>query len=324
MNLEMTTGNLSSYNNSFMKKNIGIIIIAFLFALILWMYINLNQSFSIDLSIPVNITSSKSQALAEEIPNSIDVKLRGKGWSLMNILISEDLAYDIDITKIKRDTRIITEQYVNERLKLQSDISVLEINPDTIQISFDKVSEKRVPVRNNIIVNLKEGYSIVGKPELNPDSVSIQGASYVLNKIKYIPTQTKVFNNVNSDLSGVISLKDTLHNLLKIENSAIEYFFKVQLSAEKNFEDVEVVILNLPEDKEVLLIPPKINVSLRGGVEELARTTAGEILINVEYQNIEEDTLGFVIPEIKLPDNTSLLKTEPQKLQYIIKKKQQN
>ncbi|MBK9331812.1 MAG: hypothetical protein IPM96_05235 [Ignavibacteria bacterium] len=271
----MTTGNLSSYNNSFMKKNIGIIIIAFLFALILWMYINLNQSFSIDLSIPVNITSSKSQALAEEIPNS-------------------------------------------------SDISVLEINPDTIQISFDKVSEKRVPVRNNIIVNLKEGYSIVGKPELNPDSVSIQGASYVLNKIKYIPTQTKVFNNVNSDLSGVISLKDTLHNLLKIENSSIEYFFKVQLSAEKNFEDVEVVILNLPEDKEVLLIPPKINVSLRGGVDELARTTAAEILINIEYQNIEEDTLGFVIPEIKLPDNTSLLKTEPQKLQYIIKKKQQN
>lgn len=307
-----------------MNKNVGIVIVSFLFALILWLYLNLNQSFSLDLSIPVIINSSKTQALAEEIPNNIDVKIRGKGWDLLNILISQDLVYDLDISKMKKDSKIITEQFVNERLKLQTDITVVDINPDTIDINFDKVSEKKVPVRNNIVVNLRDGYRIIGDPALDPDSVSIKGASYLLNKIKYIPTVTKVFNNVNSDISGTITLKDTLQNLLKVEKSSVDFFIKVQLSAEKNYEDIEVKILNVPEDKEVLLIPPKITISIRGGVEELTRISAGEIIPNIEYNSIEVDTLGFVIPELVLPENTNLMKIEPQKLQYIIKKKQEN
>ncbi|MFZ1322304.1 MAG: CdaR family protein [Ignavibacteria bacterium] len=307
-----------------MNKNFGIVIVSFLFALVLWLYLNLNQSFSLDLSIPVIINSSKTQALAEEIPNNIDVKIRGKGWDLLNILISQDLVYDLDISKMKKDSKIITEQFVNERLKLQTDITVIDINPDTIDINFDKVSEKKVPVRNNIIVNLRDGYSIIGDAKLNPDSVSIKGALYLLNKIKYIPTVTKVFNNVNSDISGTITLKDTLQNLLKIEKSSVDFYIKVQLSAEKNYEDIEVKILNVPEDKEVLLIPPKITISIRGGVEELTSISAGELIPNIEYKSIEEDTLGFVIPELVLPENTNLMKIEPQKLQYIIKKKQED
>ncbi|MBS1519261.1 MAG: hypothetical protein JSS91_14345 [Bacteroidetes bacterium] len=307
-----------------MGKNIGIIILSFFFALILWLYINLNQSYSLDLSIPVNINSSKSQALAEEIPNSIDVKINGRGWDLINILISKNLEYDIDITKMKKDTRIITEQFVNERLKLQSNISVISINPDTIQISFDKVSEKKVPVRNNVALNLKEGYSIIGDPVLTPDSVTIQGASNLINKIKFIPTESKILSNINSDVRGEIKLKDTLQNLLKTDISKVNYYFQVQLLAEKNIDDIEVRILNIPDDKEVLLIPPKINVSIRGGVDELTGLSSGELSVNIPYKDIEDDTLGYVVPEIIVPENMTLLKSQPEKLQYIVKKKQEN
>lgn len=89
----------------------------------------------------------------------------------------------------------------------------------------------------------------------------------------------------------------------------------------KNLDDVNVNILNVPDDKEVLLIPPKVSVSLRGGVDQLSLISQSDIDVNVEYENIENDTLGFVIPEVKIPNQTSLLKLEPQKLQYIIKKK---
>ncbi|MBK8550631.1 MAG: hypothetical protein IPL53_06040 [Ignavibacteria bacterium] len=80
--------------------------------------------------------------------------------------------------------------------------------------------------------------------------------------------------------------------------------------------------MNVPLDKEVLLIPPKVNVSLRGGVEKLAQISSNDIKVNIEFGRIESDTLGFVIPEYIIPEETTLLKTEPQKLQYIIKNKQ--
>lgn len=305
-----------------MNKNLRIFLLSLVFASALWLYISLNLSYSLDVSIPIEILTTKSQALTEEIPNSIDVKVKGKGWDLLNILISKDLKYSLDISKLKKDSKIITEQFVNERLNLQQSVSILEINPDTISINFDKVFEKLVPLKNNIVLNLKEGYSIVGNPVLIPDSVKLQGASYLLNKIKFIPTEAKVINNVNSDIQGVVNIKDTLSNLIKVDLKQVNFRYKIQLSAEKNLEDLLINVLNVPLDKEVLLIPPKLNVSLRGGVEQLSQISPSDVIVNVEFGKLENDTLGFVIPDLIIPDETSLLKIEPQKLQYIIKSKQ--
>ncbi len=304
-----------------MKKNIKIFIFSFLFAFALWLYINLNLSYSLDLTIPLEVQALKSQALSEEIPGVIDVKVKGKGWDLLNVLISKNQKYSLDITRLHKDSKIITEQLINERLNLQPNLSILEITPDTININFDKLSEKVVPVRNNILLNLKDGYTIIGKPKLSPDSVKIEGASYVISKIKWVPTETKILNNINSNVSGIIIIKDTLSNLIKIGQRQISYNYTVQLSAEKDFDDIDVNVLNVPEDKEVLLIPPKVNVSLRGGVEQLTQINLIEIQVYVEFKKIENDTLGYVIPDLSTPEETILLKVVPQKLQYIIKNK---
>lgn len=304
-----------------MKRNLTIFIFSFVFASALWFYIELSLSYTINLSIPLEIQSAKSQALAEEVPSSIDIVLKGKGWDLLKILISKNLKYNLDISKLKKDSKIITEQFVNERLNLNPEVSIVEINPDTININFDKVSEKLVQVKNNIVINMKEGYSIVGKPELTPDSIKIQGASYLLNKIRSIPTEVKRFNNLNSDIEGIVNLKDTLSNLISVDTRQIKFHYKIQLLAEKNFDELEVKVLNVPEDKEVLLIPPKVNLSIRGGVDQLGQLTTGDIEANIEFGKLESDTLGFIIPEIIIPKEVNILKLEPQKLQYIIKNK---
>lgn len=304
-----------------MNKNLKIFVISFIFALSLWIYINLNLSYSLDLSIPVEIKSSTSQALTEEIPNSIDITVKGKGWELLSIMISKDIKYSLDVSKYKKDSKINTAQFVNERMDLHSNVSVMKINPDTITISFDKISEKIIPVKNRISVIPKEGYSIVGKPLLNPDSVKIKGSAYILSKIKSVATEDLIFDNVNTDLSGSVKIKDTLQNIIKIDPKILNYSYRVELSAEKSFEDVSVDISGIPDDKEVLLIPPKVNLSVRGGVERISQVTPSEIKVKVEFNNIEIDTLGYLVPEVIIPEELNLLGIEPQKLQYIIKKK---
>jgi YbbR domain-containing protein len=306
-----------------MNQNFKTFLLSFIFAFALWIYINLNSSYSLDFSIPLELRSNNSQALIEEIPNSLEVKVKGKGWDLISILFAGDLKYSLDITKIKKDSRISTGQFVSDRLNIPQNVSIVEINPDTISINFDKVYEKWIPVKNNLELNLKEGFSIIGDPELIPDSVLVKGAANLLNKLKWIPTEKKIINNVNSDIAGTVNIKDTLSNLIKYDEKIVSYKYKIQLSAEKNLEDIVVNILNFPVDKEILLIPPNISVSLRGGVDQLGQITIADIEANIEYSKIENDTLGFIIPEIILPDNITLLKMEPQKLQYIIKSKQE-
>ena len=304
-----------------MKKNFLIYLSILFFALLLWLYLSLNLNYTINLSVPLEINLTKSQALASTVPSSIDVTIKGKGWDLVALLVSENLTYYLDLTGIKRDVRINTFQAISERLNVPHDLIILNTYPDTISISFDKVSERKVQVKNNVNVILKDGYKIVGKPIIAPEYVNITGAKSILSKIKFIPTESVTFENINSDISKIVNLSDTLNNIIRIVPKKVKIEYKVELSADKKIEDITVTINNVPSDKDVLLIPPKLTLYLRGGVEQLSQINPSEIKVSIDYNVIENDTLGFVTPIIELPVNADLINFEPQKFQYIIKKK---
>jgi hypothetical protein len=44
-------------------------------------------------------------------------------------------------------------------------------------------------------------------------------------------------------------------------------------------------------------------------------------VIGIEYKQIESDSTGFIIPRISIPEDVMMIKFQPEKFQYIIKKK---
>jgi YbbR domain-containing protein len=89
--------------------------------------------------------------------------------------------------------------------------------------------DKYVKVKTNIQINTRENYSIIGEPVFSPDSVLVQGAQSIIRRITFIPTENKIFNNVNSNITGIINLKDTLSNLIRINPQLVEYSYNIQL-----------------------------------------------------------------------------------------------
>lgn len=304
-----------------MKKNIFIYISSLFFAIILWMYINLNLVYTISVSIPLDIKLSKVQAIASDLPNSVDVSIKGKGWDLLGVMLSKNMKLNIDLTNYKKDTKLNIAQSVNELLSLSSNVLILSVNPDVVEINFDNITSKMIKVKNLLNVVPKDGYIIIGTPKVNPDSVKISGAISVIGKIKFLPTEQINILNVNSGFTKTINILDTLNNIVKIEPKTVTITYDIELSAEKNYEEINVLISNVPQDKEVLLIPPKLKIYLRGGVEQLAKINPEEIFAGIEFKQIENDSLGYVSPKISLPVDVTVIKYEPQKFQYIIKKK---
>jgi YbbR domain-containing protein len=236
-------------------------------------------------------------------------------------MLSRDKDFSLDLSNIKNDTKLNTRQMLSERLDIPSNISIVSVEPETITISFEKVFRKYVKVRNNVTLQLSDGYEIIGDPDILPDSVLVSGASSIVSNIKSLPTEYKVFKDVNENITVTIALKDTLSNIIRVEPSMVTILFKVDLLAEKDFKDLEIQVENIPEDKEVLLVPPRLSLSLRSGVNELATINPGDIRIIVQYSDIESDSLGFVVPKIILPFEASIINMTPEKLQYIIKRK---
>lgn len=287
----------------------------------MWLYISLTQIYNTELSVPLKVKLTEKQAITTEIPKDINLVIRGKGWDLLGILVSKKVEYVLDLTNYKKDTRINIMQSAGEVLNLPLGVSIVSIYPDALDITFDNITEKFVKVKNNVSVTTKDGYIIVGSPLIEPDSIMITGASSVLSKIKYIPTENVVFENLNSRLTKSVKLKDTLSNLIFYEQKTVNITYNIQLSADKEFDNIPVNLINEPGDKEVLIIPPKFKLTLRGGVDDLAKVTSEDLSASIDYKSLLKDTTGFVIPDIKMPLNLDLLKFEPEKFQYIIKAK---
>lgn len=305
-----------------MRRNIFILINTFIFSVLIWAYVNLNLTYTIESSLPLQIKSGKSQGISNEIPDNLDVVLKGKGWGLMKILISKNLVYYLDLTAFKKDTKIDLMQGVTDIINLPSDVYVMSINPSVIDVSFDNTITRMIKVKNNTSVQTKDGYTVIGGVKITPDSVRVSGASSIIMKIKFVQTENIVFKDVNANISKDVKLIDSLGNQVKIDPTVVNVSYKLELSAEKTFEDIDVNVYGVPIDKDVLIVPPKISISLRGGVEELSKLTPKDIKIGINFKQIESDEQGEVEPTIELSDIFTLIKVEPQRFQYIIKKKQ--
>jgi YbbR domain-containing protein len=305
-----------------MKRNIFILINTFIFSVLIWAYVNLNLTYTIESSIPLQIKSGKSQGISNEIPNNLNLVLKGKGWGLMKVLVSKNLVYYLDLTAFKKDTKIDLMQGVGDIINLPSDVYVQSINPNFIDVSFDNTISRMIKVKNNTSVQTKDGYTVIGGVKISPDSVRVSGASSIVMKIKYVQTENVVFKDVNTNISKDVKLIDSLGNQVKVDPLVVNVSYRLELSAEKTFEDIDVNVYGVPIDKDVLIIPPKISISLRGGVEELSKLTVKDIKVGINFKQIEADEQGEVEPTIELSDIFTLIKVEPQRFQYIIKKKQ--
>ncbi len=304
-----------------MKRNIIIIIVSFIFALALWLYISLSDNYIVNLSVPINLKLSQRQALASELPSAIDITLKGKGWDLLTVILGHKPVYNLDLSNFKRNVKISPISDLKSIIGIPEHITILNVYPDTLDIIFDNIIEKYLKVKNNINVIPKEGYIIVGNPKIEPDSVKVYGANSILMKLKNIPTEFLTIENVSQKFSKVVNLKDTLTNLIQIEPKTVTVSYNIELLAEKKLEGIDVSVKDLPADKEVVLIPPKIDLIFRGGVNQLTKLKEEDVSVTIDFKLLEKDSTGFVTPDIRIPVDYYLIKYEPDQFQYIIKSK---
>ena len=308
-----------------MKNNIFVYSVSFFCSVLLWLYINLNLYYNIVQPVPLELKLSKSQALGNDLPSVINVTLKGKGWELLGALLSGNITYKLDLSDYKKDAKINLAQNIHDILELPSGVTILSVHPEVLDVNFDNVTSKYVKIKNNLQVYPKDGYFMIDEPKITPDSIKITGAISVIGKIKSLQTESVIIKNANSNFTKYVRILDTLPNIVKIEPKSVTISYNIELSAEKSFEDLDVNIYNVPKDTIVLIVPPKITVFLRGGVNQLAKLNPEDIKVGVEFKQIEKDSSGFIVPNISKPDEITIIKFQPEKFQYIIKtRKSQN
>jgi YbbR domain-containing protein len=299
-----------------------IFIVSLILSSLLWISLNLDQTYEIQRYIPIKINVEKPYAIANVLPLNLDVKIKGKGWSLVRLFTSFKPEFDYDLNFNGNEKYpILVKQFLNESAGFNQGFSITYIKPETLMVQLSKYEEKYVKIVPFVSVVCRKEYQVVGAPVLDPDSIKIGGSSSLLSRLNSLYTQYNYYEGVNASINDVIKLSDSLSNVLWFSRNEVSLHISIELTAEKYFQNVELKVPDLPPDREVLLIPQNITVQLKGGVKQLSETDNTKIMALIDFNTILNDSTGAVAPRFLLPKGMDVISFKPDKIQYVIKKK---
>jgi YbbR domain-containing protein len=303
------------------NKNIHIVIFSALFAVVLWLSVNMGYEYQSVISVPLVLDNIKpNRALARPIPSSVNVKVRTSGWQLVGLSFVPDFHYVLDVGDISNRYNFATSKDITERLKLPQGIRTIDIKPETVAVVLDEKINKNVPVEALVRMSFRDGYGVVGDVRTTPDSVTLTGAKSLLDKIDQWQTEPLEFSNLKSSVNTRVAVSDTFAFGITPTPSFVSLQFDVQPTAEKSFKGIPVEVNQVPGNRVVVLIPPKVDIIIRGGVEQIAAAEQKEFSAYIDYKSILLDTTGSLQAVVTTPRNIKVVKQQPERLQYVVRK----
>jgi hypothetical protein len=193
------------------------------------------------------------------------------------------------------------------------------MRPESVFVALDALSLKKLPVTPDCVLSFREGYGQVGPVVVMPDSIIVEGARSVLSMFTSWKTSRREFPNLRSPVDSDLPLADPTPYLLSFSHSTVRVMFDVQPFAEKTFSGLPVEVLSVTPNREVILIPPRIEIVVRGGIDQLSALTLEDFRASIEYRSVLSDTTGTLEAEISAPAGVHIVRRQPEHIQYIIR-----
>lgn len=294
---------------------------AFIFAIALWSYASLNGEYVTLVKVPLSTVLPENRALEEPLPQEISVKVEGTGWNLFNLnFLKSSAKCQIDLS----DKMISDSIYRINRTDIITSITGLnkfeprDVYPDNMLLKTGQISEYEVPVIGNLELNTYPNYKIVGDIEIKPDKIKIRGNEKLVKNINFWDTEYIRYEELNSDISFKVPLKDTLSGIIDLSRDQVEINVKIEQMAELRIDDIEISYKGGKPGISQIIYPRTASIVIQGGVNQLQNISRDKVMIYLNYNDLLNDSTGLIKTHADVPDQIKLLKIEPEYVYHYI------
>lgn len=302
------------------NKNYHIILLSLIFAILLWFLINMNQHFTTTENVRINLINSDTLPLKKTIPSYIKTKIQAKGWDLISLKISGIPNLTIDLLQLEKSTTFDKKAILNS-IALSNHYNVVDVSPDFFKLEMDAYSSRKVPIQLDATLKFKDAFGAIGNIILQPESVLISGAKSIVDTIRVWKTQKIEIKDISSNIEKKVPLMEPPKHVLSADVQEVKINLLVEPFAEKTLSGITIEIVDIPNNKEIIVIPPKVDMIIRGSIKQLSSTSIENIKAYISYTELINDTTGFLEPQFLIPEGLKLIKKNPEKFQYIIRKR---
>lgn len=300
------------------RERIVVFIVSFILALCLWLMVNLSRDYNLNVELPIKLGSvPEDKALVEKLPKTATVSVTGEGWKLIN-LYNNPPPINVDVS----DSEVNLFDQVQQQMNAMPDINVQKVQPLILNLKLEARSSKQVPIRSRVHITFEDQYGMVGRAKFQPDSITVSGATSLIKNITDWPTDSVSYEDISSNLSRVVKLKDP-GELIDLSRNEVIYNARIEQFTEGEAK-VNIETRNLPSGRSVSYSPALVTVKFNIPIDEytnLKKTNPFRAFVN--YSQIQTDSTGFVAPQIEQIADTSqyhidIRSFQPRQVAYFI------
>ncbi|RZJ86670.1 MAG: YbbR-like domain-containing protein [Chryseobacterium sp.] len=254
--------------------------------------------------------------------DTVDLQVEGTGWQLLFARLRVNpQSITISLDKLNnRDFILFSEQLYNVNKQLETSQKIISVRPDTLYFDFSKRTVKKVPVKLIRNFNFAAQYGISDDIEITPNYVTVSGPQQDIQQINEWRTDTLTLQHIqNTTVTRVSMTQNKLKNV-NIFPSSVEVKIPVDEFTEKTVE-VPLKVINNTDYYTIKLYPKKVKVTFLVALSSYQQVNEDfiEAAVDVnEWKQLKHGRLSIKLT--RFPDYCRLVKTVPEKIDFIIEK----
>lgn len=300
----------------FGRERIIVFIVALILAMALWLMVNLSRDYTLNIELPIQLgVVPAERALVSDLPTTATVSVTGEGWKLIN-LYNNPPTINIDV----KDAEVDLFDQVQQQMNATLNVNIQRVQPQNLTVELEDRVSKKVPVRSAVKTSFSEQYGFLDPPTITPDSITIDGAASLLKDIEEWSTKSIQINNVTEDIARTVPLESP-SEVINLSRDEVSFEADVVEYTEGEMQ-ANISTRNLPPGRMVSYSPLAVRIKYDVPIEEYADIQdENPFEVYVSYQQILEDSTGFVTPQIEENNERYHIKLrsfQPRRVAYFI------
>jgi YbbR domain-containing protein len=275
----------------------------------------------IEMELPVRIVNiPNNTAMVYPLPAALSVQLEGKAINLIRLKINRSANLEIDLKGLPLGQSSITsEQILFISPSSMPDIKMLQIKQtNPLNIELDTRIGRKVPVQPRLHIQAASGFTLLGEPDIIPDSIYVSGAKSTVEKIKYIPTKEVTITNLKWSNSLPIQLDlSSLHSIFDIADTSLFVQVQIEPLDHKIFSGIPVRLIGSFDRNVYSLSPSRAEVEVSGGKDLLSRMNSQDINLYIEFSRFSIENADELRPTVHISAPITSWQIQPDKFRLI-------
>lgn len=284
-------------------ENFWLKLAAVAMGLLLWLHVATEKIYNHEVRLPIaDIVLDDSLTLANMPPDSITIMVSAKGKQLLR-QTWRDYGVRIHALSYGVGRHTLGLSPANTSLAVGGSRVAIDgvISPTSISLLVDQVAARPVAVKVGMTISTDEGFAVSRVLEPVPSEVILRGAESLVRRIDSVETVPREVTGVRNDLSLMLPLVKPRGYKVSLEPDTVVADVQVVAIKTRVFENIPVVVYNVPAGKQVAIHPQVVNVELTGPPEDIDLLNRNTLVASVDYRR--RDTNGVAPIKIDVPSN---------------------